>query len=314
MFDAHYDLLSIYIIAKYHHKLDRLEEYYSHFHYDNINGVFANLYFMSKKEMEDELGCFFDEIDVISLFKEAKEVIDKAKIKAKILYSIEGCDYIKDEKELIKLYKLGLDAIVLVWNNKNKYGSGIRTNEGLSEDGRKFIETAINLGMGIDLSHANEKTFWDIVNIIKIEQEKGKKVHCYASHSNSYELTNHKRNLTKEQLESLANIGGFIGVVSYPLFVGGKTKAKYLEHINYMVKIFGIDKVMLASDDMSFLKLCNEDAASKKSGIYEHSFIAKEIKNDLKEYYSKQDIEKIMVKNANKLYNNIKGERNYVRY
>ena len=106
MFDAHYDLLSIYIIAKYHHKLDRLKEYYSHFQRDNITGVFANLYFMSKKEMEDELGCVFDEIDVISLFKEAKEEIDKARIRANILYSIEGCDYIKNEKELIKLYML----------------------------------------------------------------------------------------------------------------------------------------------------------------------------------------------------------------
>ena len=62
----------------------------------------------------------------------------------KVLFSIEGCDYINDIDELEELYKLGLRSILLVWNNPNKYGSGNRSDYGLTEEGREFIIKAID--------------------------------------------------------------------------------------------------------------------------------------------------------------------------
>jgi len=173
MFDTHYDLLTLVYMAKQDNKdiiplLKTLNP-------TNVVGVFANLYFMSKEEMQEEL-IYPNQIDVLEMFIEAKKVLETYKLNCDILYSIEGCDYIKDAKELEELSKAGLNSILLVWNNPNKYGSGNLTHKGLTKQGKEFIQKAIDLGLGIDLSHANEATFNGIIGEIKEKQKQGKKV------------------------------------------------------------------------------------------------------------------------------------------
>ena len=91
----------------------------------------------------------------------------------KVIFSIEGCDFVEID-DLDELYSLGLRNILLVWNNKNKYGSGNRSDKGLTEDGKKFLRKAIDLGISIDLSHMNHNTFYDTVSLLKEEKNKGK--------------------------------------------------------------------------------------------------------------------------------------------
>ena len=249
MFDMHYDLLTLLYVLKDDKKyVNKVVKEIN----NNLKGLAANLFFMSKKEMKEELNI--EKIDVSKMLKEATDIYKNLNIKPKVIFSIEGCDYIKDLNELEYLNKLGLKAILPVWNNKNKYGSGIRTRKGLTNKGKKLIKKAIELNIAIDLSHAGRKTFNDIIKIIK---KSHKKPICYASHSNIYELKKHPRNLNKNQLEKLKDVNGYLGIVSYKEFLTSsnnieKAKKIYLNHIKYAVNILGIDRVVLSTDDMTF--------------------------------------------------------------
>jgi len=306
VFDTHYDLLTLAYMAQkekinINHLLKPLNQ-------KNISGVIANLYFMSEKEMKEELK-YPNNINVLDMFKQAKENLNSYNLNCKILYSIEGCDYIKDTDELQKLKEAGLDSILLVWNTNNKYGSGNYSTKGLTEEGKHFIKQAINLELGIDLSHANEKTFDGIIEEIKIAQNSGKKVICYASHSNIRSLHNHQRNLSDRQLELLKEVGGKLGLVAYKDFltdnqdIKDKRKA-YIKHILYAVNKLGIDNIMLASDNMYFINLFKTYEEDKP--IYMYNKMKEEIKEDLSKYFIEEDINKIMYDNAENLYKKLK--------
>lgn len=116
-----------------------------------------------------------------------------------VYYSIEGCDYVKIE-DLEELYEMGLRVILPVWNHQNQYGSGNRTEMGLTEKGKELIKKAVYLGISIDLSHANQETFHDIIILIDRLKKVNQEVLFFASHSNARTLCNRMRNLTDEQL------------------------------------------------------------------------------------------------------------------
>lgn len=307
MFDMHYDLLTLIIMA------NRTKKDISHFltplNKNNVKGVTANLYFMSKEEMENELK-YPKEINVLTMFKQAKQILESYKLDCNILYSIEGCDYIRNPKELEELSKEGLNSILLVWNNPNKYGSGIRSNKGLTEEGKQFIQKAIDLKLGIDLSHTNESTFNDIIKIIKENQHKGKQVICYASHSNIKNIQNNPRNLNDNQLQQLKEVGGCLGLVAYRDFLSNSNdleelKKAYIKHIIYAANILGIDKVMLASDNMYFI---NEfDTYQEQRPVYDYNKMNKEIREGLKQNFNEIEINKIMYENAYRLYKQLKN-------
>ena len=218
-----------------------------------------------------------------------------------MIFSIEGCDYIKDERELEELYKLGLRNILLVWNNSNKYGSGNKSNEGLTNLGKKFLSKAIDLGISIDLSHMNYKTFYDTIDLLKEKKGLGKELKVIVSHSNCYELCNDSRNLTEKQILDLKEFDPIIGVVSYAPFVCKKDvgideiKDKYLEHIEYVVSLLGIDNVGVSTDNMNFPSMVFK--ASIEDGIFEYGNIKNELVNLLSKRFNKEEIEKILYKN-----------------
>ena len=305
MFDLHYDLLSICKLLKQKGKKELLKEYLLPFQMGKMKGVFANLYFMSEEEMRKTFSLSKEEIKPFSLFLETKEMLDQ-NLSTKIVYSMEGCDYIESEEELEHLYQSGLDSILLVWNHKNKYGSGALRKGGLTEEGKSFLRKAIDLSMGIDLSHMNKETFLDTIELIKEEQKKGKEVIVYASHSNSDTLWKNKRNLDDVCLKKLNEVGGMIGCVLYPPFVGSKKIEDYIKHLEYMISIFGYHKVMIASDNMEFLSLCGEE----KESFYSYSSMVDELQKELEKKFSKEVVESLLFKNAEVLYNKIKKGRN----
>lgn len=299
MIDLHHDLLSIMYYSYINNDYDFLNQWLSNFREDNVSGLLANLYFMNPMEMKKELGD--REINVLEMFKKSTEIFKKYLPNEKVIFSIEGCDYIKDTHELEELYNLGLRNILLVWNNPNKYGSGNVDTYGLTDLGKEFIVKAIDLGISIDLSHMNKNTFYDTVELIKEQISLGKNVKVIASHSGCYEISNHKRNLDDEQLKALKSLNGILGVIAYGGFIQDDNhkdiglKELYLEHICHAVDILGIDNVSVSSDDMVFSKeMFNEDFGNM---VFDYSSIDKDMRNLLSTKYSSEEIDKIMYKN-----------------
>ena len=293
MIDLHFDLLSIIYNCYLKDDYSYLEELIKSFNNDNVSGLLANLYFMNEEEMKNEIGDI--NINVVEMFEIATNLFKKYLPNTNVIFSIEGCDYINDIYELEKLYELGLRNILLVWNNPNKYGSGNRGDYGLTEEGKEFLIKAIDLGISIDMSHMNKKTFYDTVNLIKEQKKLGKNVKVIASHSNCSSIYSHERNLDDDQIKALSSVDGLLGLVSYTNFVGNDNfKELYLNHIDKAISILGIDNVGVSSDDMVFANvLFNENYKM----IFDYKTINNDIRKLLSNNYSDEEIDKIMYKN-----------------
>ncbi|MDR1332198.1 MAG: membrane dipeptidase [Tannerella sp.] len=115
---------------------------------------------------------------------------------------------------------------------------------GLSPFGEEVVREMNRLGIMVDLSHAGESTFWDVMKLTSVP------VIC--SHSSARALCDHDRNLTDEQLRALAHNGGVAQVCLLDMYIhADRAKASIvhaIEHIDHMVKVAGIDHVGIGSD------------------------------------------------------------------
>ena len=149
MFDSHYDLLTYIYMKHKENNLDFIKKHCQNIYRPgNVEGGILNLFFMSEKEMENELNISPKELDVLTMLSTVDKIIKENNllpIPSNFVYGIEGCDYIKYPKDLIPLYELGVRSINPVWNEPNKYGSGHRSSQGLTTLGRELIEVASSL-------------------------------------------------------------------------------------------------------------------------------------------------------------------------
>lgn len=262
MFDYHYDLLTEVYLNK--NNIPKLKEYYKKvYNKNNITGGIFNLFFMSEKEMEEELGIQKEELNLKKmLFTVHKIIIENKLIPEGIhyVYGIEGLDYLEKTEDVEYLYKIGVRSVNIVWNNENKFGGGSRAakNAGLTLQGIKLIDKLVEQGITIDLSHANEKTFFDITEYIKFLKNKGKTIKVIASHSNAKKLCDVPRNLTDEQLLTIKKLGGIVGVVGVKKFCKEGNESEilikdYLRQIEYISNLFGNkEQIGIATDDMKY--------------------------------------------------------------
>jgi membrane dipeptidase len=99
----------------------------------------------------------------------------------------------------------------------------------------------------IDLSHINEKGFWDIAKLSGAP--------LVATHSNAHALCPASRNLTDKQLAAIRETGGLVGVnyaVSF-LRKDGRRDADtpldtVVDHIAYLIEHLGEEGVGFGSD------------------------------------------------------------------
>lgn len=324
MYDMHYDLLTIiYYNMKKNNNMANPEriitdcqKIYSN---GNIIGGIINLYFMSKEEMKEELDINENElVDVKAMFQKSLSNLELLKqagvipLNADFVYSIEGCDYFKDENDLDVLYSMGLRSILPVWNEKNKFGSGNRSKEGLTDLGVRLIKKAIDLNMIIDVSHANEKTFYDILDVIEVEQKLGKKVNLIASHSNVRALCDRERNLTDQQLKRLKDLNGYIGLFTNGNFLSKdneeipyeQRQSNYLKHLDHIINNIGFstDKILVSTDDMNF----NPDQSYHNLEAFSIETIGTKLHELIEKNYNKEIADNILVNNAQELFKNVK--------
>ncbi len=118
------------------------------------------------------------------------------------------------------------------------------TWNGLSPFGRDVVREMNSLGVMIDLSHAGEKTFYDVLELSE------KPVVC--SHSNCRALCPHERNLTDGQMRKLASKGGVCQLTLYDGFVSGNPEEadilRFMEHVEHAARIMGTEHIGIGSD------------------------------------------------------------------
>lgn len=229
-------------------------------------------------------------VDIVESLNDLKE---NDHIKA--FLTIEGMCGIKDnpEEKINWLYQQGMRIGSLCWNEENELAAGAKANMevGLKPLGKRVIEEMIRLGMLIDVSHANEKTFYDIIEY--------KKAFVIATHSNARALCDHPRNLTDEQIIAIAKRNGLIGINSAPVFVHpdkNKQDIPHLvKHMQYIKELVGIKYIALGMDFMDYFKGYEtfhtkglEDCTKMQKLIYEME----------KQGFTEDEIKAIAYKNA----------------
>lgn len=320
MIDLHFDLLTKLYTSYLENDFKYIEQFMNNLNNDNVEGLIANLSFMSKEEMIKEYHRrYYDKyVSVVDMFKISKYLLDKyLPNNILVIMSIEGCDYV-DIKDLDVLYNIGLRAVLPIWNEENKYGSGNRTNKVLTDIGKEFILQAIELGIGIDLSHANKETFDDIINVCNYSKSLGLNPIIYASHSNVYKLCDRDRNLSDNQLLKIKELDGIVGLFSHRNFVyknvfkdniDNKIIIKqYIEHIRYLENLFGcLDNIAVSTDDMTFCADKHPDYHN--CPIFNYESIKNDLTFELSKYYNKDDINKILKGNSKTLFKKFKRSR-----
>jgi len=150
---------------------------------------------------------------------------------------------------LEKLYKAGTRWIQLTYNTRNLLGDGCteRTNAGLSDFGVAVVERMNEMGIIVDLTHCGQQT---TMNGIQFSNPGP----CFTHTMCETLYPNHPRAKTDEQIKAMADKGGVMGINALGYMIGpdpgGETTIEtYVDHIDHVVKVGGIDHVGLATDN-----------------------------------------------------------------
>ena len=150
------------------------------------------------------------------------------KNKMSCVIGVEGGHIIgRDISKLEALHDRGMRYLGLTWNNSNHIASSAKdetfnrnslSNIGLSNFGSEVVQKCNDLGVIIDVSHAGEQAFWDVVDQ---SQEP-----IIASHSSVYALCPHYRNLKDDQIKAIAKTGGAVFINFYPGYIDSTFQQK----------------------------------------------------------------------------------------
>ena len=233
----------------------------------------------------------------INICTSGKEIIEcqKNNIVSVILH-IEGAEAIdKEFKSLDLLYKKGLRSIGLVWSRNNIFANGVPFSypstpdrgNGLTEKGIELVKLCDEKNILIDLSHLNQKGFYDVA--------KNSKKPLMATHSNAHFITNHSRNLTNEQLTVVKETNGIVGINFATAFLRKDGRMipetsldAITDHFEHLLKYLSENNIGIGSD---------YDGAVVPNEISDISKINKLVMHFQKKGYSDSMIEKVFYKN-----------------
>lgn len=189
----------------------------------------------------------------------------------------------KDVNNVRKFCDMGVSYITLCHNGDNDLCDSARGKgewKGLSPLGKQMVAEMNRLGVMVDISHAAESTFYDVLACSRYP--------IIASHSSARALCNHPRNLTDDQLKAIAGQGGVVQLCLYKGFINEEAEkasvSDAIRHINHMVDLIGVEHVGIGSDFDGDGELIGCRASNELINITMHL---------LKEGYSETDISRI---------------------
>jgi membrane dipeptidase len=170
-------------------------------------------------------------------------------------YAFEGSAPLgRDLDSIFRWAKRGVRFYGLVHSEDNllagSAGYGPATKEkqtGLTEAGRELVRRIHATRGMVDVSHASDAAFADI-----LVQATADAVPLVATHSNARAIAPHARNLSDAQLRAIAATGGIVGINFHsPFLLGGPGQAELsdvVRHIRHVADVAGIDTVAIGSD------------------------------------------------------------------
>lgn len=223
--------------------------------------------------------------DILPLWQENKIPMILAVEDARILQN--------DISKLDSLYENGVRVLTLNWAGLTCIGGAHNTHSPLTEFGREVVKKCFSLGIIPDVSHAS---FEGTDECIELAKEYKKPI--IASHSNSYSVCAHSRNLTDKAFREISLMGGVVGIslcCAHLKESGDATVSDIIKHIEHYLSLGGENTVCLG---------CDLDGTDLPRGINDISDLYKIEEELLKLNYTTETVEKILYKNALEFFRN----------
>ena len=254
---------------------------------EKVEGIIGDIYSETEKN-QAYCGVARTEADLHRLKAEGK--------KAFFIGIENGYGIGKDLRNIRKFKEMGVNYITLCHSYDNDIcHSSTHTEDatkGLTPFGRKVVKEMNRLGMMIDLSHASEGTFWDVMRLSK------QPVIC--SHSSARALCDHDRNLTDDQLRALARNGGVVQLCLLDAYIHPDRRAASVSdaaaHLDHLIRVAGIDHVGIGSDF---------DGGGGLTGCYGDNDLINLTVKLLEMGYTEEDIRKVWGGNLMRVMNEL---------
>jgi membrane dipeptidase len=206
----------------------------------------------------DQIARLYIEVggsDRFAICRSYREILEaREKKKIALLLTMEGVEPLGADLDLLRaFYELGLRSLCLTHVRRNAAGDGGLFASsgspcgGLTPFGRDVIRECEKLGIIVDLAHISPAGFDDILEITTKP--------VIISHTNARKFYDIERNVTDEQIKAVGARGGVIGINAV-LVSPHKEEAtldRYIDHIEHVRDLIGIDGVAIGFDFFEFI-------------------------------------------------------------
>jgi membrane dipeptidase len=150
----------------------------------------------------------------------------------------------RDELKYIRVFaEMGVRMMHVTYNRQNPLGGGCgeAIDGGLTDFGRLALSELNRQGVLPDVSHSGLRTSYDTAKVTQRPM--------VASHAAVAAIHPHIRCKSDEVIKAIADTNGLIGICCISGFLGQTNDINaFLNHIDYVVKKFGIDYVGIGTD------------------------------------------------------------------
>ncbi|MEY2499193.1 MAG: rane dipeptidase [Verrucomicrobiota bacterium] len=171
-----------------------------------------------------------------------------------LLITMEGVEPLGTDMDLLRVfYELGVRSIGLTHVRRNAAGAGGvfaasgSPRDGLTSFGRDLLQACEALGIMVDLAHINPAGFDEVFACTTKP--------LIVSHSNARRYHNIERNLSDEQIQMVGKRRGVIGINAVLVSAQQEeaTLDRYVDHIEHVAALIGIDCVAIGFDFFEFI-------------------------------------------------------------
>lgn len=262
--DLHFDLL-MDLYEKRGRKNVVATDFLSEFEAGNIGVVGAAIYIEDRYLPEMALRIALDQIaqlhaevdksDRFAICKNHSEILQAGGAgKIALLITMEGAEPLGTDLNLLRIFsELGLRSLGLTHARRNAAGSGGvfaasgSPREGLTSFGRELVQACEALGIMVDLAHINPAGFDEIIACTTKPP--------IVSHTNVRRYHDIERNISDDQVRMIGRRGGVIGINAVLVSPRQEetTLDRYVDHIEHVIGLIGIDGVGIGFDFFEFL-------------------------------------------------------------
>lgn len=202
-------------------------------------------FFEVLKNLEHEIEM--NSIKVKSVTKSSELSICVKEGAIPFILAVEDARILENDIERLNvLFNHGVRILTLNWYGETCIGGGHDTDIGLSDFGISVVKNCFDLGIIPDISHCS---FKGAKMTLDLAQEYNKAI--IASHSNSYTVNAHTRNLKDDDFERIIALGGLVGINLCPSHLSSDNGADIhdvLKHIEHYLSLGGEKALAIGGD------------------------------------------------------------------